>query len=333
MQQLYSHYEYGLDKDYLKRIYPLLKGSSQFFLDFLIKDPVSGWFVTCPSTSPENCFYTKVGEQASVSMGSSMDNQIIRDLFRNMIEATVVLQCDQDFQHELINALEKLPPHQIGEYGQLQEWLFDFEEVEVQHRHLSHLYACYPDDDITLRKNPGLAEAVKVVLKRRGDTNLGWSGAWKLNLLARLEEAEDAYSILKKMITAVSLHPQPDDSDITPSFEGNQGIQGVTAGIAEMLMQSHSNEISLLPALPSVWDDGKVTGLRGKGGFVVDIEWKSNKLHKAILHSEYDNECQLRTKIPVKILSDWKFVSLIKTSENSYRFRTSRDKNYVILPK
>jgi len=332
MQQLYSHYTYEPDQKYLERIYPLLKGSAEFFLDFLMIDPESGWLVTCPSTSPENSFFSPEGAEASVSMGSSMDNQIIRNLFRNTTEATKILNCDEKFRLQLSDAMQKLPPHQIGKHGQLQEWLYDFDEVEVQHRHLSHLFACYPDDDITIRKTPELAEAVKVVMNRRGDINLGWSGAWKINLFARLEEAEEAYNILKKMIPAVSIHPQPDDSKVTPSFEGNQGIQGVTAGIVEMLLQSHSKELSILPALPEAWKNGQVKGLRAQGDYRVDIEWKNNKLSGAILSSRFDKECRLRVKCPVTIMSEGKRIFINKIADDFYSFKTLAGKSYEVTP-
>jgi alpha-L-fucosidase 2 len=204
-----------------------------------------------------------------------MDNQILRNLFRNCIEAAEVLKTDADFAKRVKQAMDKLPPHKIGQFGQLQEWLYDFKEMQVGHRHISHLFASYPDDDITIRKTPELAKAVKVVLQRRGNINKGWSGAWKINQHARLGDSEEAYEILKSMLTDISIHPREEDSEITPSFEGNQGIQGVTAGVAELLMQSHSNEIYLLPALPKAWSEGKIYGLRGRGGYTVDLNWKN----------------------------------------------------------
>ncbi len=302
MQQLYDHYTYEPDKKYLNRIYPLLKGSAEFFLDFLITDSTTGYLVTCPATTPENSFYDDNGEKVSVSKGTAMDIQIIRNLFRNCLQATKILKTDTDLSCQLTEALLKLPPHQIGKYGQLQEWFYDFKEWEVDHRHLSPLFASYPDDDITLRKTPELAKAVEIVLARRGDINHGWSGAWKINQHARLEEAEPAYKILKSMLTEISIHPREEDSDITPSFEGNQGIQGVTAGICELLMQSHSEEIYLLPALPKAWEDGYIKGLRGRGGYLVDITWKNNELSKAQIRCKFKNTCRLRCKTSIKIM-------------------------------
>lgn len=332
MQQLFEHYNYEPDEVYLKRIYPLLKGSTEFFIDFLVPDSKSGYLVTSPSTTPENNFFDKNGKDVSVSMASSMDNQILRNLFRNYIKASDILNRDTEFKDKVKTALRKLPPHQIGSFGQLQEWLYDFKEVQVGHRHISHLFASYPDDDITLRKTPELAKAVKVVLERRGNINKGWSGAWKINQHARLEDAEEAYQILQSMLTDISIHPRAEDSDITPSFEGNQGIQGVTAGIAEMLMQSHSNELYILPSLPKNLANGKVKGLRAKGGFTVDLSWKNNQIEESNLYAKYNQLCYLRTKTPVKILVNNKEISVEKIEENLYKFSTEAGKNYQIIP-
>jgi alpha-L-fucosidase 2 len=194
-----------------------------------------------------------------------------------------------------------------------------------------HLFASYPDDDITIRKTPALSEAVRVVLKRRGDINMGWSGAWKINQHARLEESAEAYSILHKMLTDISIHPAAEDSQITPSFEGNQAIQGVTAGMAEMLMQSHSGEISLLPALPAEWKNGAVKGLRARGGFDVDLAWRNGALDKAVIKANYDRPCRLRTKTPVKVLSSGKEIELTPQGENCIEFETKAGEKYVII--
>jgi alpha-L-fucosidase 2 len=331
MQQLYEHFRYNPDTAYLKRIYPLMKGAAEFCLDFLVEDPESKCLVTCPASSPENTFIDENGNHTAISFGSSGDMQIIRDFLRNYVEATAALNTDVELNRQAADALKRLPPHKIGSFGQLQEWFFDFKETEVGHRHISHLFAAYPDDDITFRKTPELAEAVRVVLKRRGDINMGWSGSWKINQHARLEEPVEAYSILHKMLTDVSIHPRPEDSKITPSFEGNQAIQGITAGIAEMLLQSHSGEISLLPALPVQWANGAVEGLRAVGGFDVDMEWKNGVISKAVIKANYNAPVKLRTKTPVKVLVDGKEIAKSSSIDNPVEFNAVAGKSYIIL--
>jgi alpha-L-fucosidase 2 len=330
MQQLYDHYLYHPDQEYLQRIYPLLKGATEFGLDLLVKDPVTGYMASCPASSPENTFIDDDGNPVSISIGSSGDTQILRNLLRNYVQAAGILNVDADLGQRAAEALAQLPPHQIGSFGQLQEWIYDFKEKEVTHRHLSHLFAAYPDDDITIRRTPELAEAVRVVLQRRGDINMGWSGAWKINQHARLEEPEAAYSILHKMQTDISIHPQEEDSQVTPSFEGNQAIQGITAGITEMLMQSHSSEISLLPALPAQWPTGAVEGLRARGGFDVDIAWANGLLSKAVIKANYDRPCSLRTKNPVSVFSKGKPVEVADLGDNLIRFDAKAGESYVI---
>jgi alpha-L-fucosidase 2 len=329
MQQLFEHYTYHPDKDYLNRIYPLLTGSSQFFLDYMITDPKTGWLVTCPSSSPENWFLTG-NKPTALSMGSSMDIQIIRNLFRNTIKAAKTLGKDQELCKQMEQALSKLPPYQTGKYGQLQEWLHDFPEADEKHRHLSHLFAAYPDDDLTIHNNPEMIKAVEKVLERKVDKYLGWSGAWKLNLYARLQKPEAALDILKRMLVDVSIHPREEDSKITPSFEGNQAIQGVTAGVAEMLLQSHSGEISLLPALPASWKTGKVTGLRARGGYDIDMEWENGRLKKSVIRSEFSGKCKIRSKEPVKILSQNQLVKAVSSNGNTFEFDAKAGTVYEI---
>jgi alpha-L-fucosidase 2 len=330
MQQLYEHFSYNPDTTYLKRIYPLMKGCAEFCFDFLVEEPESGYLVTCPASSPENTFRDENGKSASISFGSSGDMQIVRNFLRNYVEATSALNTDADLNRRAATTLKRLPPHKIGSFGQLQEWFFDFKETEVGHRHISHLFAAYPDDDITFRKTPELAEAVRIVLKRRGNINMGWSGAWKINQHARLEEPAEAYGILHKMLTDVSIHPRREDSRVTPSFEGNQAIQGVTAGIAEMLLQSHSGEISLLPALPEQWKTGAVGGLRATGGYEIDIAWENNVLSKAVIRANYNAPCRLRTKTPVKVSTDNKEIPYISIDENLIEFDATAGKTYHI---
>jgi alpha-L-fucosidase 2 len=331
MQQLYDHYLYDPDPAYLKRIYPLMKGAAEFCLDFLVEEPESGYLVTCPASSPENSFWDNDGNIVSISFGSSGDIQIVRNFLRNYVAASGILTADAELNRQAAEALNRLPPHKIGSFGQLQEWFFDFKEPEVGHRHLSHLFASYPDDDITLRKTPELAEAVKTVLKRRGNINRGWSGAWKINQHARFEEPAEAYDILHQMLTDVSIHPREEDSQITPSFEGNQAIQGITAGMTEMLLQSHSGEISLLPALPEQWKNGSVNGLRARGGFDAGMEWKDGVLTKAIIQAKYNAPCRLRTQTPVKVFCDGKEISVKQTDENRIEFEAEAGKQYLII--
>jgi alpha-L-fucosidase 2 len=330
MQQLYEHYLYDPNPEYLQRIYPLLKGATEFILDFLVKDPVTGYTVTCPSSSPENEFIDDNGKVAAISFGSASDIQLVRNLLRNFVAASETLNTDAGMRKQSSTVLEQLPPHQTGSFGQLQEWFYDFKEAEVTHRHTMHLFAVYPDDDITVRKTPELAEAVRVTLKRRGDEHRGWSGAWKIGLYARLEEPEKAYDILHKMLTDVSIHPAKEDSQITPSFEGNQGIQGVTAGMAEMLLQSHSSEISLLPALPAEWKNGVVEGFRARGGFDIDMAWSNGALTKAVIKANYDKPCRIRTKTPVKVFSKDKPVEIAVLDENLIEFDAKAGEKYVI---
>jgi alpha-L-fucosidase 2 len=330
MQQLYDHYEYDPDPAYLQRIYPLMKGSTEFVLDWLVKDPESGYLGTCPASSPENLFRDDKGNVAALSFASASDIQLVRNLLRNFVKATETLHIDKELQAQAESALKQLPPHRIGKHGQLQEWFYDFDEPEVTHRHIMHLFAVYPDDDITPRKTPELAEAVKTTLKRRGPDNMGWASAWRISLRARLGEPEAAYEDLHKMEAAVSGWPSDEDSRITPSYEGNQAIQGVTAGIAEMLMQSHSGEISLLPALPVQWKTGAVEGLRARGGYDVDMAWQEGKLAKAVIHAHYDRTCRLCTKTPVKVFAGNREVSCRILDENLLEFDVKQGEEYII---
>jgi alpha-L-fucosidase 2 len=289
--------------------------------------------VTCPSTSPENSFLDEQGRRAAVSFASASDIQIVKRLFRDMIAASETLGVDGDLRDQLLQTFRQLPPHQIGKHGQLQEWFYDFEETEPTHRHVMHLSSLYPDNDLTPQKSPELTAAVKKVLERRGDFQyMGLFGAWKISMYARLGEPEKAYAILHKMLTEVSVHPYPEDSRVTPSMEGNQGVPGISAGIAEMLLQSHNEEISLLPALPEQWKTGTVEGLRARGGYDVDIAWEDGKLSKAIVKAHYDRTCRLRTQTPVKVFAGNREVPCKLSDGNLLEFEAKSNESYCIEP-
>ena len=333
MQQLYDHYEFDPDKDYLQRIYPMLKGAAEFCVDFVVEDTASGYIVTCPSTSPENSFTDESGKRLAVSYASASDIQLIKDLFLNFVAASKTLNTDAALRDTVEWMLKKLPPHKVGRHGQLQEWFYDFDEIEPTHRHIMHLYGIYPDDDLTPQRSPELTSAVKKVLERRGDWEyLGMFGAWKINIYARLNDAKKAYAILHKMLTEISVHPYEEDSNITPSMEGNQGVPGISAGIIEMLMQSHSGEIALLPALPEHWKQGAVQGIRARGGYTIAISWEQGRLKRAEIEAKYSGVCRLRTLEPIKIIYEDKEITSKSVGNNLIEFDAKAGEKYIILP-
>ena len=289
---LWEHYLFTRDEDFLRRIYPVLKGAARFFSSTTVQEPSHGWLVTAPTSSPENSFYVPGDSVTPVSicMGPAMDVQLLTELYTNVITAARLLDCDADYVAELEADLKKFPPMQISREGYLQEWLEDYKEVDVHHRHVSHLYGLHPGNQISPDTTPALAEACRMTLNRRGDEGTGWSRAWKINFWARLGDGNRAWKLFKSL-----LHPAIDSQTGShgsgtfpnlfcshPPFQID-GNYGGAAGVGEMLLQSHEGFINLLPALPDSWAAGNFRGMRVRGGASVDLDWKDGRATRAVV--------------------------------------------------
>jgi alpha-L-fucosidase 2 len=292
---LWDHYDYNRDRAYLESVYPLMKGACEFFLDTLVEHPNGRWLVTNPSLSPEN----EHSPDVSIAAGPAMDNQILRDLFDNTARAAEILGRDAEFVRELRAARARLPEDQIGAQGQLQEWLEDWDAKvpDIHHRHVSHLYGLYPSGQISVDHTPELAQAARRTLEIRGDEATGWGIGWRLNLWARLRDAERAHRILKLLLGPERTYPNLFDAHPPFQIDGNFGG---TAGIVEMLLQSlktkeGGDDVLLLPALPQAWPSGRIAGLRARGGLTVDIEWRDGKLVAARLATPIGGRWQVRS--------------------------------------
>jgi len=335
---LWEHYLYTLDHDYLEEVYPVIKGSVEFFMDFLVEHPNGKWLVTNPSNSPENppkgpgyeYFFDEVAGFyyfTTICFGASMDMQILTDLFGYYAEACEILGCDQAYAQKVLAARARLVPPQIGKDGHLQEWTEDYEQLEDKHRHFSHMYGLYPGNVISAKRTPQWVDACKAVLEQRGDGGTGFSRAWKMGLWARLYDGQRAYKIFKGYIKEQA-YPQLFAKCYTPLQV--DGTFGVTAGITEMLMQSHEGIIDLLPALPNAWSQGCFDGVCARGAFELGMQWADGRITRVEVLSKKGQTCRIDPKTKVKVTSDGKQVMYKTLKDGSIEFETRAGNRYTL---
>lgn len=321
-QHLWDKYLYCGDKNYLKSIYPILKSACNFYEDFLIEEPFHKWLVVSPSVSPENIPQDHQG--SALAAGNTMDNQIVFDLFSKTIKAAQILNLDQEQIAKWKGVIDRLPPMQIGKYGQLQEWIEDWDNPNDKHRHVSHLYGLFPSNQINPVTTPELFDASKTVLIHRGDVSTGWSMGWKVNLWAKLLDGNHAYKLIKDQLSLVEKDGWGEKGgtyanlfDAHPPFQID-GNFGCTSGITEMLLQTQNGSIDILPALPEEWKNGKITGLRTYGGFEVNLVWENNQIAKITIKSNLGGNCRIRVPNEVELIGKLKLKTAKGDNSNPF---------------
>ena len=335
---LWEHYLYTGDREFLKDNYPVMKGSAEFFLDFLVPHPQYGWLVTNPSTSPENFpavagqvpFFDEITTfktTTSICAGSTIDMRILDALFGQVAQAADVLGVDQEFKKWVLEARSKLAPMRIGRRGNLQEWIEDWDETEKSHRHISGLWGLFPGHQISPRRTPELAEGARVVLEQRGLPGNGWASAWKAACWARLGNAAKAVDNFTH-----AMHKYTTDSLFSICSNALQvdGAFGMAAAVAEMILQSHENELNLLPAIPASWNEGEVRGLRARGGFEVGLRWSAGRLKQATILSTLGGTCRVRAGVPLAVSSEGNKVRVTASAGGLVEFKTLAGRSYVL---
>ncbi|MGB2908551.1 MAG: glycoside hydrolase family 95 protein [Candidatus Aminicenantaceae bacterium] len=336
---LWEHYLFTGDRDFLKDVYPILRGCAQFFLDFLVEHPRYGWLVTNPSTSPENfpgwpgndpfldetCDYMTPG--TTICAGSTIDMQLLRDLFEYVAEAAGILEIDLEFARSVLQTRERLAPMRIGKSGVLQEWLEDWPQKEGSHRHISHLYGLYPGNQISARTTPDLAEGCRVVLVQRGLRGNGWASAWKMACWARLYDPDMA---LANLDYTIHHYTYQNLFSICSRALQIDGTFGLSAAVAELLLQSHEQQLHLLPALPESWASGEIRGLRARGGFEVDMLWEKGRLSRATLKSLLGNACRIRVTGLVSVFCQGTEIPVRQPADGVVEFETEAGLEYEL---